>query len=134
MAGGSWNGPNGSWGSPDGSSPAWPDAWMRTQMGFVTATVIPNNVGGRSIPQAYGNPPPAETVLKLDSAVLGAQEYFLIENRQQVSGSYDEYLPGSGLLIWHVDEAMNVYNRQNDYECTSVPHCQCSDTQHFLLA
>ena len=134
MAGGSWNGPNsGGWGS-DGSSPAWPDAWNRTQMGFVTATTIPTNVTGRSIPRAYGNAPPSETVLKLDSAVLGAQEYFLLENRQQVSGSYDEYLPGNGLLIWHVDEAMNVYSKQNDYECTAVPHCQCSDTQHFLLA
>jgi len=134
MAGGSWNGPNsGGWGT-DGSSPAWPDAWNRTQMGFVTATNIPTNVTGRSIPRAYGNPPPAETVLMLDSAVLGSQEYFLLENRQQVSGSYDEYLPGNGLLIWHVDEAMNVYSKQNDYECTTVPHCQCSDTQHFLLA
>ncbi len=43
-----------------------------------------------------------------------------------MSGSYDEYLPGDGLLVWHVDEAMNVYGKQNDYECTSVPHCQCS--------
>jgi M6 family metalloprotease-like protein len=134
MAGGSWNGPNsGGWGA-DGSSPAWPDAWMRTEMGFVTATPINSNIAGRSIPRAYNNPPPTETVLKLDSAALGAQEYFLVENRQQVSGSYDEYLPGSGLLIWHVDEAMDTYSLQNDYECTAVPHCQCSDSQHFLLA
>ncbi len=78
--------------------------------------------------------------MKLRSAVLGAQEYFLLENRQRVSGSYDEYLPGSGLLIWHVDEAMNVYAKQNDYECTfvppvpAVPHCQCDDNYHYLLA
>jgi immune inhibitor A len=134
MAGGSWNGPNsGGWGS-DGSSPAWPDAWCRTQMGFVPATSIVGNVTGRSIPRAYGNPPSAQTVLKLRSAVLGAQEYFLLENRQQVVNSYDEYLPGNGLLVWHVDEAMNTYSLQNDYECTLVPHCQCSDSQHFLLA
>ncbi len=134
MAGGSWNGPNsGGWGT-DGSSPAWPDAWSRTQMGFVTATPISSNVTGRSIPRAYGNPPPAETVLKLRSGVLGAQEYFLLENRQQVSGSYDEYLPGNGLLVWHADEAMNVYSKQNDYECTSTPHCQCDDNYHYLLA
>jgi immune inhibitor A len=134
MAGGSWNGPPSLGGYSDGSSPAWPDAWSRTQMGFVPATSILSNVAGRSIPRAYGNPPPAQTVLKLRSAVLGAQEYFLLENRQKVSGSYDEYLPGSGLLVWHVDEAMNVYNKQNDYECTLVPHCQCNDSYHFLLA
>jgi len=134
MAGGSWNGPNsGGWGS-DGSSPAWPDAWNRTQMGIVSATPITSNVTGRAIPRAYNNAPPAATVLRLRTSVLGTQEYFLLENRQQVSGSYDEYLPGNGLLVWHVDEAMNDYSKQNDYECTATPHCQCSDTYHYLLA
>jgi len=134
MASGSWNGPNsGGWG-PNGSSPAWPDAWSRTQMGFVTARSITANAVGRGIPQAFGNPSPVQTVLKLRSAVLGAQEYWLLENRQQVSGSYDEYLPGDGLLVWHVDEAMNIYDKQNNYECTSVPRCQCSDDYHYLLA
>jgi immune inhibitor A len=134
MAGGSWNGPNsGGWGT-DGSSPAWPDAWNRTQMGFVSASNVASNVVGQSIPRAYNNPPPAQTVFKLSSTALGAQEYFLLENRQRVSGSYDQYLPEGGLLVWHVDEAMNTYTKQNDYECTSDPHCNCSDTQHFLLA
>lgn len=32
----------------------------------------------------------------------GKGEYFLLENRQQVG--YDRFLPGSGLLIWHIDE------------------------------
>jgi len=135
MAGGSWNGPySAALEGTDGSSPAWPDAWNRTQMGFVSATSIGGNIVSLFIPRAHANPPPAQTVLKLRSAVLGAQEYFLVENRQQVSGSYDAYLPGSGLLVWHVDEAMNVYGKQNDYECTSVPHCACSDSFHYLLA
>jgi len=134
MAGGSWNGPNsGGWGN-DGSSPAWPDAWCRAQMGFVTPTNIASNQTAYSIPQAYNNPAPAHTVLKLRSATLAAQEYFLLENRQQVDGSYDEYLPEGGLLIWHVDDAMNTYTLQNDYECTLEPPCGCSDSQHFLLA
>ncbi len=134
MASGSWNGPNsGGWGT-DGSSPAWPDAWSRVQMGFVAATNVPSNVSGKSIPQAYNNPAPAQTVLKLRSSALASQEYFLLENRQKVSGSYDEYLPGSGLLIWHVDEAMWNYSLQNDYECTLDPHCNCPDGQHYLVA
>jgi immune inhibitor A len=33
-----------------------------------------------------------------------SQEYFLIENRQ-TTGS-DEYLPGKGLLIWHIDDSV----------------------------
>lgn len=31
-----------------------------------------------------------------------APEYFLLENRQQ--NGYDSYLPGTGLMIWHVNE------------------------------
>jgi len=134
MGSGSWNGPNsGGWG-PNGSSPAWPDAWNRAQMGFVTPTSISGNIAKRVIPRALGNPPPAQTILKLRSPVLGAQEYFLLENRQRISGSYDEYLPGNGLLVWHVDEAMDVYGKQNKFECIAVPHCQCSDSEHYLLA
>ena len=32
----------------------------------------------------------------------GTGEYFLIENRQRTG--FDKYLPGSGLLIWHIEE------------------------------
>ena len=129
MAGGSWNGGT----ATGGDSPAWPDAWSRIQMGILTPTTISSNATGRSIPQAYNNPSPAETILKLDSATLGTDEYFLLENRQQVSGAYDQYLPGAGLFVWHVDEAMWSYSLQNDYECRTQPNYTCSDTQHFLV-
>lgn len=34
-----------------------------------------------------------------------ATEFFLIENRNKVSGAtFDTYLPESGILIWHIDE------------------------------
>jgi immune inhibitor A len=132
MASGSWNGPNsGGWGT-DGSSPAWPDAWSRTEMGFVPVTDVLSNVPGKSIPQTYGNPPPTQTVFRLSSDALGSQEYFLVENRQRVVNSYDQYLPGDGLLIWHVDEAMLAFG--NDRECTLDPHCNCADNWHYLLA
>ncbi len=127
MAGGSWNGGT----LAGGDSPAWPDAWDRIQMGILSPTTISSNATGRSIPQAYNNPSPAETILKLDSATLGADEYYLVENRQQVSGAYDEYLPGEGLLIWHIDEAMGY--PENDNECRTQPNYTCSDTNHFLV-
>jgi len=129
MAGGSWNGGS----AAGGDSPAWPDAWSRVQMGILSPTDISTNTTGRSIPQALSNPSPAETVLKLDSAALGAQEYYLVENRQQVSGAYDQYLPGEGLFIWHIDEAMWSYSLQNDYECKTQPNYTCSDSAHYLV-
>ncbi|MHB8068525.1 MAG: M6 family metalloprotease domain-containing protein [Desulfobaccales bacterium] len=124
MAGGSWNGPSGL-----GAGPAWPDAWCRVQMGFVTPTEISGTVTSKSIPQAYNNPAPAQTVLKLSSSVLGAQEYFLIENRQKTANTYDYYLPGSGLLVYHVDEAV----ASNDHACTSTTTYSCS-SNHYLVA
>ena len=41
------------------------------------------------------------------------KEYFLIENRQQKD--WDEYLPGHGILVWHIEEDQVVWdiNRPN---------------------
>ncbi len=128
MSSGNWNGPHGS-----GDVPAWPSAWIRMQMGFITPTTVTTNIMGQNIPQVFNNPT-AGTVFKLHSPALGPNEYFLVENRQKVSGSYDQYLPGSGLFIWHVDEAMNTYSLQNNYECSLVPQSSCSDSQHYLVA
>lgn len=36
-------------------------------------------------------------------------EFFLVENRQQTG--WDKYIPGHGMLVWHVDYNENVWNR-----------------------
>jgi hypothetical protein len=53
-----------------------------------------------------------------------------VENRQQTANTYDYYLPGSGLLIYHVDEAVT----SNDKPCTVFPPCSCSAGNHYLVA
>lgn len=35
-------------------------------------------------------------------------EFFLLENRQNISGTYDRFLPYHGMLIWHVDRRKNA--------------------------
>ncbi len=42
--------------------------------------------------------------LPIKSSIQG-DEYFVVENRQRVG--FDASLPGSGILIWHVDETRN---------------------------
>jgi immune inhibitor A len=128
MAGGAWNGPG-----FDGSSPAWPDAWSRMLMGVVTPTLVLTNTFDQAIPQAYGSSADG-TVYQLRSAALGAREYYVVENRQRVSGSYDEYLPGPGLLVWHVDEAMDTNALLNNYECKQGACCSCDPQKHYLVA
>jgi M6 family metalloprotease-like protein len=49
-----------------------------------------------------------------------ATEYFIIENRQKTGR--DNFLPDSGLAIWHVDEAGSNSNEQ----MTAAQHYECS--------
>lgn len=93
MAGGSWNGP-----SYMGGSPAHPDAWSRIFLGFVTPTVPTYDQNGVSFPQVETN----QSIYKLWTNGSPANEYYLVENRQKTG--YDTYIPGDGILVWHIDE------------------------------
>lgn len=42
---------------------------------------------------------------------VNSKEYFLIENRQTVRS--DEFLPGKGLLIWHIDDQLTSNTDEN---------------------
>lgn len=95
MATGNWNGPNGL-----GKYPALPDAWSRWQLGYLTPTTLLTDTS-LTIPAVEDS---AVAYRVWTNGIMGAQ-YFLLENRQQTG--YDAYLPGSGLLIYHVDESVS---------------------------
>ncbi len=99
MAYGSWNGPL-------GSSPAHPDAWSRFQLGFADPILISDNSQAMAVPAIEE----FSAIYRLWTYGESGNEYFLIENRQKIG--YDSYLPGSGLLIWHIDESMYYNNYQ----------------------
>jgi len=92
MAEGSWNG------NPAGSSPAHMSAWSLMRLGWVTPTDVTTSLVGTSIDAVETS----GKVFRL-SIPGSIQEYFLIENRQPLG--FDAGLPGSGLLIWHVDDS-----------------------------
>jgi len=91
MAHGSWNGPL-------GRSPAQLDAWCRVQLGFCVPTVVSGSIDRAAVPRVEDS----AKIYRLWSSAPPGSEYFLVENRQQVG--YDAYLPGAGILIWHIDE------------------------------
>ncbi len=95
MAYGSWLGPQG-----NGGIPASPCAWSRAQMGFAD----PTNVASNTNDQAIADVKASGDIYRLWTTGSTSEEYFLVENRQR--SGYDAYLPASGLLIWHIDEAM----------------------------
>ncbi len=93
MSFGSWLGP-----ALMGSSPAHPSAWCRIQMGFAAPVNVTTNRGAEAIsPVEQGG-----SIYRLWNSGAASNEYFLIENRQKTG--YDAYLPGHGLLIWHIDK------------------------------
>jgi len=117
MAGGSWNGSL-------GSSPAHPCARSRIQMGFASPINVTANLSGQSI----GAVNTGGSIFRLWTSGTIGDEYFLVENRQQVG--YDASLPGSGLLIWHVDDAKFSSGDDNDQEW--YPGQPTAD--HYLVA
>ena len=102
MAGGSWNGYL-------GDSPAWPDVWCLSRLGYVTPTTVLTNTSGVSVPEIENSP----VAYKLWTNGSPGSEYFLVANRQKTG--YDSSLPAEGLLIWHVDENIADY-KANDKE------------------
>nr|MBN2069913.1 M6 family metalloprotease domain-containing protein [Candidatus Krumholzibacteriota bacterium] len=117
MAGGSWNGNY-------GSSPAHMSAWCKTDLGWVTPTLI---TGGGYFPI---NQIETNTEIYKLQGNWPSNEYFLVENRQGVG--FDAGLPGSnrGLLIWHVDENQPDNDDQNHFK---VDLEEASGIQHLQL-
>jgi immune inhibitor A len=92
MGGGSWLG--------GGNTPAHPSAWCKCQQNWVkTANLAVNSQ--RSIPDVKQS----KEVLRLWNAGKASKEYFLVEHRRR--SGFDKFLPGDGLLIWHIDDTID---------------------------
>jgi immune inhibitor A len=114
----------GSWNGNLGDSPAHVSAEGRWRLGFVDAVPLMSDVEDLAIPQVETNQ--TNSVYYVWDNGAGNNEYFLLENRQQVG--YDAALPSNGLLIWHVDTEM--YGNEN--QCTDHQNCNCTD--HYEVA
>jgi M6 family metalloprotease-like protein len=144
-------------GAPEGSLPANLGAWSRYEKGWVNPKVIMD-------PETLLTLRASEidtTQFDLDSLTMikipiSETEFFLIENRQQdvnkdgyvivdvedgvpISidyGEYDFFLPGSGILVWHIDDDV-IDAKWADNELQTDPHHKGVDLeeadgiQHF---
>ncbi len=91
-----------------GSAPAHPDAWSLTKIGWINPqtvstyqSIILNPVESVPTPTVAA---PGTNVIKAAASTGNAQQYFLIENRQQAG--FDAGLPGHGLLVWLIDQSV----------------------------
>ncbi len=95
MGGGSWLG--------NGYNPAGLSAWSKVKLGWQVPTEITSN-GIYTLNPAATN----EEIYWLNPGE--GKEYFLLENRQKEG--LDLKLPGTGLLIWHIDD--NKYSNRDE--------------------
>jgi len=108
MASGSWNGVA-EW----GDSPARLDAWSSSQLGWLQPQTALGAPATRNLP-TVGTSRSASAWKVYPNGATSGTEYWMIENRQQTGTDAD--IPGSGLLVWHIDESMSGYYEQNDDE------------------
>ncbi|HEX7239567.1 MAG TPA: M6 family metalloprotease domain-containing protein, partial [Longimicrobiaceae bacterium] len=92
-------------------SPTHMEAWSKVELGWMPVVTL-NQSAARVLLD------PAETVgsaVRIDIPPLAGStapsgEYFLLENRQRIGS--DEFLPGTGLLVWHVDSVQIANTRR----------------------
>lgn len=82
-----------------GTRPGNLDAWCRQFLGFEQPVVVSGSGSHRLAPLTRGG-----TSLKVWKDGQPGTEYFLIENRIQEGP--DQFLPGEGLLVYHVDDTL----------------------------
>ncbi|MFH1023989.1 MAG: M6 family metalloprotease domain-containing protein [Planctomycetota bacterium] len=101
MGGGMWLGGA----SNDGSRPAHLSAWPKTFLQWLTPTNITTN-GLYDVSQVETS----ASACRLWTNGQTGSEYFLVENRQKTG--FDADLPGSGLLVWHIDETQDTNDNE----------------------
>lgn len=115
MAAGSWGG--------GGDRPVHPSAWCKANQAWVS---VDNRIGNG--PLTIADVKDAFTVIRLWRGGAPGTEYFLVENRQQKL--FDQSLPGSGLLIWHIDETIATNTDENHYKVALLQADGKRDMEH----
>jgi M6 family metalloprotease-like protein len=86
MAGGSWN--------DSGDTPAQHNMYSKWKLGWSTPAVLSSAAS-----VSLQNTSVSNTAYRIDTTT--SNEFFILENRQQTG--WDAYLPGHGMLIFHID-------------------------------
>lgn len=105
MAGGSWGG--------GGDVPCHPSAWCKANQGWVNVENITLN---KQVQVA--DVKNSQTIYRLWRNGAAGTEYFLMENRQR--SGFDSSLPGDGLLVWHIDDAVATNSDASHYKVALV--------------
>ena len=90
--------------------PAGMSAYERYELGWLTPTVLSEQKTDTLMHLATSNQAFIVPVTEgLDDPREG--EYYLFENRQLTS--WDQYIPGHGMLVWHIDYNRSIWTRNS---------------------
>ncbi len=122
----------GMWGSDlliRADNPAHPSAWSKSQLGWVEPVVQSTTALSLLFLRPFEYYPDVHQVFP---SSVDPTQWFLIENRQRVDTTlaapawlYDNFLPGAGVLIWHIDgtivdnavvRGLNIVNNDNVFK------------------
>lgn len=102
MASGSWNGSH-------GERPAMINPFQRIKFGWLNDPIV---LDGEQQVEGFENTTESLTTYRINTN--DSYDYFLLENRQQSKSNFDEALPASGLVIYHINESFyNQYEYRN---------------------
>jgi M6 family metalloprotease-like protein len=112
-----------------GKNPPHLDPWSKNFLQFIDLD-LPSRVASRSIPDGLCGDIETSQTTGYYKIPVGTnesnQEYFIVEYRQPLisKAKYDLSLPGSGVLVWHIDDAIAQDSaRQSDNTINSgSPH------------
>jgi len=110
-------------------------AWSKVYLGWVneedgTLINLCANTEDLQIPDIHRDD---GKIIRLWTYCQESPEYFLVENRQRQDNGYDNGLPGSGLLIWHVDETVSpsLPNDNQDHPLLKLMQCDGRDDLYY---
>ncbi|MBP7653698.1 M6 family metalloprotease domain-containing protein [Candidatus Dependentiae bacterium] len=93
----------------DGRSPAHPSVYNKILLNWITPVSIVSSAANYNL----NNIEEYDAAIKIPhpSSSNSSQEYYLISNRQK--NGYDSYLPGSGILVWHINDSIGTLTENN---------------------
>jgi M6 family metalloprotease-like protein len=118
MASGSYNN--------NSKTPPFFSAFERELLGWHISTKL-TRPASLTIPHSGINDVSYWYPTKTESGEENLKEFFYIENRQQVS--WDEFIPGHGLMVYHIDMNDNVVNRWSTNRVNAYADHQCFDIE-----
>lgn len=117
---GSWDAmDHGSYNNNGNTPPAF-SAYERAELGWLEYSNISDEKGIISL-EALSSTNNKGYLVPVDGR---SSEFYVIENRQQKG--WDKYIPGHGLLVWHIDQYDDVWNYNT---VNNTPYHQCVDIE-----